>query len=80
MDFEKDTIRDLRLQKGMSQQAFARAIGTSRQMLDRWEKGDCMPGVGSLTKICRAFGITIDFFFTENDVCTQHKEKCEVQQ
>jgi len=72
LQFEKTAIKDLRDQKGLSQLSFARMVGTSKQMLDKWEKGDCTPNVGSLLKICRTFDLTIDYFFVYNDACVHH--------
>jgi len=51
----------------MSQLKFARLVGTSRQMLDKWEKGDCKPGIDSLLKIINACRVPVCYFFTEND-------------
>jgi transcriptional regulator with XRE-family HTH domain len=77
IQFDKGAIVDLRLQKGMTQTTFARRIGTSRQLLDKWEKGDGIPSVGSLLKICRAFGISAGYFFVHDDVSVHHSEVIE---
>jgi len=71
-EFEKSTIKDLRDIKGMSQLQFARLVGTSRQMLDKWEKGDCKPGMDSLLKISNACNVPVSHFFNQNDVSVHH--------
>ena len=76
LEFERSTIKDLRLLKGMTQLQFARLVGTSRQMLDKWEQGDCKPGIDSLLKISNACEVTPEHFFVENDVCIHHTN-CE---
>jgi len=76
-EFEKSTIKDLRDLKGMSQLEFARLVGTSRQMLDKWEKGDCKPGMDSLLKISNACRVPVSHFFNENDACVHHTEQQE---
>ena len=61
--FKRSAIVELRNSLNMSQLQFARAAGTSRQMLDKWEKGDCNPGIESLLKIINAFDVPISYFF-----------------
>ena len=78
-EFEKSTIKDLRDIKGMSQLQFARLVGTSRQMLDKWEKGDCKPGMDSLLKISNACAVPVSHFFNEIDVCIHHTKQQEAE-
>ena len=75
--FEKSSIKDLRLLKGMTQLEFARLVGTSRQVLAMWENGDGMPSMESLIKISNATGTAISHFFNENDVSVHHTEQQE---
>lgn len=72
--FDKHAIRDLREQKGLSQLEFARKIGTSRQMVQRWENGDCIPQVHTLCHIIDVFKIDMEYFFDQNDVSVHHTE------
>lgn len=75
--FDKTTIRDLRDQKGLTQLEFARIIGTSRQMVQRWENGDCVPQVDTLCHISDVFKLEMDFFFEQNDV-PKHQEEAQI--
>lgn len=75
MQFDRQTIKDLRNLNGLSQLDFGRKVGTSRQMVQRWEQGDCIPQVETLCDICKAFGMEMDYFFTQNDVRIHHTDK-----
>ena len=48
---DKEAIRELRRQLGLSQEAFARRIGVSVLTVRRWEKGSSKPSPLALTKI-----------------------------
>jgi transcriptional regulator with XRE-family HTH domain len=73
--FEKSTIKDLRLLKGMTQLEFARLVGTSRQVLAMWENGDGMPSMESLIRVSNATGTPISHFFNESEPCVHHTEQ-----
>lgn len=45
------TIRNARLDKGMSLGQLASAVGRSSSSIRRWERGEVQPGVGSMTKL-----------------------------
>lgn len=48
---DKEAIRELRRQLGLSQEAFARRIGVSVLTVRRWEKGSSKPSPLALAKI-----------------------------
>ncbi|SFL04731.1 helix-turn-helix transcriptional regulator [Streptomyces pini] len=50
------SIRELRHSRGMTQEEFAAAVGTSRFMVNRWEAGVHRPNLESLKKIAQATG------------------------
>ncbi|MBL3665638.1 helix-turn-helix transcriptional regulator [Streptomyces sp. M2CJ-2] len=50
------SIRELRRARGMTQEEFAGAVGTSRFMVNRWEAGVHRPNLDSLKKIAEATG------------------------
>lgn len=45
------SIRDARLDKGMSLGQLASAVGRSSSSVRRWERGEVSPGAGSMTKL-----------------------------
>lgn len=51
------SLRDLRLNKGLFQQALAEAIGVSVATVSRWELGEGSPEAPTILKLAEFFGI-----------------------
>ena len=58
-----ETIRDLRKEKDLGQEALADAMGVSVQAVSKWETGNSLPDVALLPRIASFFGVTIDYLF-----------------
>lgn len=58
-------IKDLRIQKGLSQNALANLAGVSPTYIYQLERGEKSPTVEYLYYICSALGITLEEFFKE---------------
>ena len=60
-------IEEIRKQKGIRQEDFARALGVSRQTISSLETGRYNPSIQLAYKIARYFGLTIEevFLFEE---------------
>ena len=56
-------IRQLRTNKGVTQEELANALNVSNQAVSRWETGITMPDINLLPSIALFFGITIDEIF-----------------
>ena len=66
MDLGKK-IKRLRLNKGVTQETLANALGVTYQAVSRWENETTMPDISLLPQISVFFGVSIDelFEFTE---------------
>jgi transcriptional regulator with XRE-family HTH domain len=62
------TIRDYRLQKGMSQGDIEKRTGLLRCYLSRVENGHTVPSLETLQKIARALDLQLSEFFAEESV------------
>ena len=63
----KNRIEEIRKDKGIRQEDFARALGVSRQTISSLETGRYNPSIQLAHKIARYFGLTIEdvFLFDE---------------
>ena len=63
----KNRIEEIRKQKGIRQEDFARALGVSRQTISSLETGRYNPSIQLAYKIARYFDLTIEevFLFDE---------------
>ena len=64
MEFQ-NKLKALRTQRGVSQQALADAIYVSRSAVAKWENGLGYPSADCLTALAGYFGVTENFFRTE---------------
>ncbi|MDR3048555.1 MAG: helix-turn-helix domain-containing protein [Elusimicrobiota bacterium] len=55
----KESIKEM----GITQEEFAKSIGTSRTMISKWIRGDRNMSLTSLKKVAQASGKPIQFFF-----------------
>ncbi len=62
-----DRIKELRLEKGLSQTQLAKMIGVSQKAIDYWERSVNEPKVGYIIALVRHFGISYNEFFENLD-------------
>ncbi len=58
-----ETIKNLRISNGISQENFANAIGVSAQAVSKWENRKALPDISLLPQIAEYFHVTIDTLF-----------------
>ena len=61
-------IRDLRTERGISQQALAKAIGVSQKAIDYWERGVNEPVASNILSLALFFGVTTDELLGRKDL------------
>ena len=68
-DFNKVSLKNLRIAAGLSQPALAKKVGVDRQTAWRWENPDSteMPSEVNLRKIAKAVSCKVDDLFGEFD-------------
>ena len=56
-------IKELRLEKGLSQMQLGKLIGVSQKAIDYWERSVNEPKASYIIALVNFFGITFDEFF-----------------
>ena len=66
----KNRIEEIRKDRGIKQEDFAKAMGVSRQTISSLENGRYNPSILLAYKIAQYFGMTIEevFIFEEEDL------------
>lgn len=59
-------LKEIRTQRGLSQEALAELVGVSRQTVSKWETGTVQPSAENLTRLSRAFQISVDAFLNDD--------------
>lgn len=61
-----DKLKQIRAEKGLSQNEFANILGTSKQVISRYELGQSTPKISIVSKWCRILGINLDNLINDN--------------
>lgn len=60
-------IRELRLEKGLSQKNLALSLGTTQSTIGKYEREELQPNVETIIKLCNIFGVTSDYLLGLED-------------
>ena len=60
-------IKQLRLRRGITQEAMAQHFGITAQAVSKWERGAATPDISMLPELSAYFGVTIDELFALSD-------------
>lgn len=66
---EKLTI--LRKERGMNMTEFAKLLGTSKQVINRYERGENTPKITTVAHYAEVLGVSLQYLI--NDDCTERK-------
>lgn len=74
-----ERVRNLRCERGLTQEKLADFLGVSFQAISKWERGDTVPDIYMLPSIASFFGVTIDYLLNydlnrEKDI-SEYEEK-----
>jgi len=67
----KNTLSELRSEKGLSQRQAAAELGISQALLSHYENGAREPKLDFIVKVCDYYGVSADFLLgrTDNKHC-----------
>ena len=60
-----EKIKELRIEKNLSQMQLAKLIGVSQKAIDYWERNVNEPKVSYVILLVRTFNISFDEFFSD---------------
>ncbi len=60
-------FKELRLEKGATQQAIAEMLCMSKMAISHWEKGDSEPSIEQLKILAKFFEVTVDYLIGFSD-------------
>ena len=60
-------VRDVRRERGWTQDEFARRVGVSRSAVAQWETGRAGQVTGNLTRIADVLGVGVEYLTFGND-------------
>ena len=68
-----NTLKKLRLTKGLTQEEVATQLGISPQSISKWERGDTYPDISVLPEIALFFKVTVDDLLGVNKAENEEK-------
>ena len=63
----KETLKQLRAERGLSQKALAQAIGFAQSVISDWEQGRMEPTMAATKALCRFFEVSADYLLGLED-------------
>ena len=66
-------LTDLRKAQKWTQAELAEKLHYSDKSVSKWERGDALPDLKVLTQMAELFGVTLDYFVTENAAAQKAK-------
>ena len=60
-----DKIKELRIEKGLSQMQLGKSIGVSQKAVDYWERNVNEPKASYIIALVKLFDVTFDEFFAD---------------
>jgi len=74
MEFH-EKLKNMRLQRALTQEALAQALFVSRTAISKWESGRGYPNLESLKAIAQFFSVTIDELLSDQEPAEIKQEK-----
>ena len=70
-----EVIKQVRSEKGFSQEVMAEKVGVSRQTLSNWETGKSYPDITNVIALSDAYGVTLDSLLKGDSEMIKHLEE-----
>ena len=73
-----EKLRELRTDKGLTQEHIAQQLFVTRQTVSKWETGVNDPDLSTIVRLCDTYGVTLDYLLRDDAVLIHklaHREK-----
>ena len=57
----KERLRELRVEKNISQLELAKVVNMSKMAISHWESGHSEPSIAQLKELSKFFGVSVDY-------------------
>ena len=64
----KDRLKELRLERSMSQLELGKLVNMSKMAISHWESGHSEPSIGQLILLSDYFCVSVDYLVGKTDV------------
>ena len=64
----KSRLKELRLEKNISQKQLGDLLNVSKMAISHWEKGNSEPSISQLIILSNFFEVTFDYLIGKNDM------------
>ena len=63
----KERLKELRIEKNLTQDKLAKLVGMSKMTISHWESGYCEPSIAQLVMLSNLFEVSVDFLVGKID-------------
>ncbi|MGJ5718938.1 XRE family transcriptional regulator [Staphylococcus arlettae] len=70
-----DQVRKYRKNSGLTQEALAEKLNTTRQSVSKWEQGSLEPNIQMLNHLSALFGISLDELVNGNEKLEKNEDR-----
>lgn len=64
----KERLKELRLEKGVSQAQLGKIVSASKMGISHWESGHSEPSISQLIVLAEFFDVTVDYLIGKTDL------------
>ena len=79
MEFN-EKLRELRKQRGLTQEELAASLYVARTAISKWESGRGYPNIESLKAIAKLFSVSIDELLSGDELLNLAEEDCKAKE
>ena len=63
----KERLKELRTERGVSQQDLGKLVNTTKMAISHWESGHSEPSIAQLIILSNFFEVSVDYLIGKND-------------